>query len=101
MNILGRNIGYDISGVVAYKSNADFANKKKEAWDVVRKSIDEGLPCYGWELGIPEFFVITGYDDTGYYYNGPLNDPDPGYKPWRELGESNIGIIEMYSVRLG
>ncbi len=101
MFTLGRNIGYNVSGVVAFKSGADFAGKKKEAWDLVRKSIDEGLPCYGWELEIPEYCVIVGYDETGYFYNGPMHDPDPGHRPWQEIGESDIGLLEMYNVRLG
>lgn len=101
MFTLGRNIGYDINSVVALKSGDDFAGKKKEAWDFVRKSIDGGIPCYGWELQIPEFYVIAGYDDTGYLYNGPMQDPRTGHRPWQEVGESDIGVIEMHSVRSG
>lgn len=68
---------------------------------MVRKSIDEGMPCYGWELELPEFYVVTGYDDIGYYYNGLLADPIKGPRPWQELGESDIGVLEMYSIKWG
>jgi len=99
---LGKNIGYDFAGgVVAHKSNENFAEKRKEAWDMVRKAIDEGIPCYGWELETPEFYVIKGYDDIGYYYSGGGADPIKGPKPWQELGESDIGLIEMYSIKRG
>ena len=99
---LAKNIGYNFAGgVVAHKSNENFAEKHQEAWDMVRKSIDEGLPCYGWELEIPEFYVIKGYDDVGYYYSGGGADPIKGPKPWQELGESHIGLIEVYSIRRG
>jgi hypothetical protein len=99
---LGKNIGYDFAGVVStHKSDIEFPEKQKEAWDMVRKSIDEGIPCYGWELETAEFYVITGYDDTGYYYNGPGADPIKGPRPWQELGESNIGLVEMYSIKQG
>ena len=102
MFALGKNIGYDFAGgVVAHKSNENFAEKRKEAWDMVRKAIDEGIPCYGWELETAEFYVIKGYDDIGYYYSGGGADPIKGPKPWQELGESDIGLIEMYSIKRG
>lgn len=102
MFALGKNIGYEfVNGVVGFKTNADFAEKQKEAWEKVRKSIDEGIPCYGWELEDPEFYVITGYDDSGYYYIGPGVESEKGPKPWQELGDTGIGIIEVYGLAQG
>ena len=102
MFALGKNIGYDFAGVVsAYKSDMNFSEKQKEAWDMVRKSIDDGIPCYGWELEAAEFYIVKGYDDAGYYYNGPGADPVKGPKPWQELNNTGIGIIGMVSVRRG
>jgi len=98
---LGKNVGYKIDGVNVHKSQGDFGDKQKEAWDLGRRSVDEGTPCYGWELEVPEFYVILGYDDTGYYYSGPGCDLGKGPKPWQELGDTEIGVIEMYSVRPG
>jgi len=99
---LGKNVGYDFAGVVsAHKSVIIMPEKQKEAWDMVRKCIDEGIPCYGWELEVPEFYVIKGYDNTGYYYSGLGADPIKGPKPWQELGNTNIGILGMVGVRRG
>jgi hypothetical protein len=95
---LGKNIGYKIDGVFGMKSADDFAEKQKLAWEHAKSAIDQGLPCYGWELDIPEYYVVYGYDDTGYYFSGPGCDEGKGPKPWQEL---EIGIIEMYSVRVG
>jgi len=98
---LSRNIGYKISGVVGFKGlEKDFGSKQKEAWELVKRSIDQGIPCYGWEMAIPEYYVVYGYDDDGYYFTGPGNVGvlvEEGYKPWRELGASDIGVVEMYS----
>ena len=99
--ILGKNIGYTIDGVLGLKSHDDFAEKKRLAWEKTKQAINEGFPCYGWELDIPEFYVVHGYDDIGYYYSGPLCDNGKGPKPWNELGNSQIGLVEMYSIRLG
>ncbi len=98
---LGHNIGYQIDGVVARKLEPGFADAQKEAWDLVRNSIDNGIPCYGWELEIPEFYVVFGYDDIGYFYSGAGCDLGKGPKPWQELGNTGIGLIEIYRVKPG
>jgi hypothetical protein len=96
---LGRNIGYDfVGGVLGFKTDDDFAEKQKEAWEKTRESIDNNIPCYGWELEQAEFYVVTGYDDTGYYYKGPGIEGEKGPKSWQELGSSDIGIVEMYGI---
>ena len=98
---LGGNLGYTIDGSFAFKSMPDFKEKQKLAWDHIRESIDEGYPCYGWELDMAEFQNIYGYDDVGYYYRGPGSEEGKGPKPWDEVGESEIGVFELYSVRPG
>ncbi len=98
---LGKNIGYTVEGVSGSKSDSDFAEKQKRAWENTKLAIDEGLPCYGWELDIPEYYVVYGYDDEGYYFSGPRCDFSKSPKPWQELGNSQIGVLEMYSVKPG
>lgn len=98
---LGRNLGYDVDGVLGFKANENFAAVQRKAWDHVREKIDQGLPCYGWELEEPEFYVVYGYGDGGYYYSGPGCNEGKGPKPWQELGDTGIGVVEMYSVRPG
>ena len=98
---LGKNIGYEIDGVFSHKQKPDFVPTRKKAWELVKKSIDKGIPCYGWELGVPEFYVVNGYDDVGYYYSGALADPTKMPLPWEKLADTKIGVIEMYSVKSG
>jgi hypothetical protein len=96
---LGKNIGYETDGVYGEKNKEGFEEKKAQAWESTKKALDDGLPCYGWELEIPEYYVVFGYDDTGYFFSGADSDTGEDVKPWNELGETNIGMIEMYSVR--
>jgi hypothetical protein len=96
---LGRNIGYTTDGVLGFKSESDFAEKQEQAWQHARSSIDAGIPCYGWELDVPEYYVVYGYDDEGYYFSGPLCDESKNPKPWKELGDTEIGVLEMYSIK--
>lgn len=96
---LATNFGCRITGIFGHKSEPDFAAKQEAAWVYVRGCLDKDIPCYGWELGIPEFYTIHGYDDVGYYYRGPVCDEGAGPKPWKEVGGSEIGVLEMYSVK--
>jgi len=98
---LGSNLGYKPEVAFGLKRGADFAAKQEAAWTFVRERIDRGLPCYGWELDRPEFYVIYGYDDVGYLYRGPLCQEGAGPKPWQALGDSSIGVLEVYSIERG
>jgi hypothetical protein len=100
MNRLGRNLGYELETVMAFKSDgAALEEGQRRAWSMVRQSVDQGHPCYGWELDIPEYYVVYGYDDVGYYYSGPGCENGTGPKPWTELGDTGIGVLEMYRVQ--
>ena len=96
---LGSNIGYQVNGTWGDKRQPDFPTKQRAAWELTRSSLDQGFPVVGWELAIPEFYVVTGYDDRGYYFNGPGEELGPSPKPWNELGQSEIGMLEMVSIQ--
>lgn len=96
---LAHNMGFEMKGIFAHKSEPEFPKEQEKAWEHVRSSIDSGTPCYGWEVGgIPEFYVIQGYDDVGYYVSGAGSDDGKGPIKWQDVGTSEIGILEMYSV---
>ena len=92
------SLGYEIKGVFGSKHQQDLEALQREAWEFCQKTINSGLPVYAWEIEIPEFYVINGYDETGYYYSGPGADEGKGPKPWDELGDTGIGLVELYSV---
>ncbi len=95
---LSKNIGFTVEGIDGWKGEDNFNEKQRAAWDNTRKAIDDGLPCYGWEFDVPEFYVVFGYDDQGYYYSGPGADDGKGPFPWDKLGISEIGVLAMYRV---
>lgn len=98
---LGSNLGYEITGVKGESTDSNFAEKQKEAWDMVREAIDQGYPCYGWCLNIPDYYVINGYDDVGYYYSGPMSKDFKMPLPWQELGKQEVQVLEAYVVKPG
>jgi len=107
---LAPNLGYRSEGVKFSRKDANvnwskkdadgvFSEKQKEAWNIVRASIDGGLPCYGFELQHPDFYVINGYDDTGYFYKQHPSQPGDGHLEWQKLGTWDVKVIEVYSVK--
>ncbi len=95
---LGLNVGFSVEGVFAAKNSPDFAEKQEAAWNTVRGWIDAGIPCYGWELDIPEYYTVHGYDETGYYYWDMVANGPAGPKPWQELGDTGIGFLLLYKL---
>ncbi|MGD8751852.1 MAG: hypothetical protein PVG14_10545, partial [Anaerolineales bacterium] len=97
---LGRNLGYETDGIFgAQGMEGDFTELQRRAWEFTRQAINAGLPVYGWELEIPEFYVVHGYDEIGYYYSGVGADDGKGPKPWSELGITGIGMVELYRLK--
>ncbi len=95
---LAANIGYLVEGVTGHVSERDFEAKQKIAWALVTGCIDTGMPCYGWELAIPEWYVISGYDDGGYYYSGPGADESRMPLDPQELARTEIGWLHVNCV---
>lgn len=87
---LGENIGYILEGVSGWKGDQDLAQLQEQAWEHVKNALDQETPCYGWELDIPEFYIIFGYDDAGYYISGPGCDDGKGPVPWQKLGAPHL-----------
>jgi hypothetical protein len=95
---LGGNLGYSINGLFADNRQTGWQEKQAEAWDLARKALDKDLPVVGWELAIPEFYLVNGYDEVGYYYDGPGANLGASPKPWNDLGNTGIGMLEIFSV---
>jgi hypothetical protein len=95
---LAPNLGYKVDGIFASKSSPTFPKEQEKAWAHVKACIDNDIPCYGWELDAPEFYVINGYNDIGYFCSGPSHNETTGPRPWQDVGKSQIGILEIHSV---
>lgn len=67
---LCNNLGYTVNGVYGFKTDDDFLVKQRMAWENTRNAIDRGFPCYGYNLAIPEYYVVYGYEKEGYLFTG-------------------------------
>jgi len=98
---LGANLGYRTEAICSHRGQEGFEAAVETAWQRVRAALDDDFPCIGWEMKIPEFYVICGYDHKGYLFNGPLCDGVEGPHPWKTVGGSEIGALEIYIVKPG
>jgi hypothetical protein len=96
LNEVGPNVGFRLDGVYAHRGSEEFEAKQEQAWALVRDALDRGFPCYAWDLSVPEYYVVNGYDDTGYYFSGCDCPDGAGPFPWRELGTRDTGFLEAY-----
>ncbi len=93
------NLGGKIETISQWKPQTkDFTKVQEEVWNLVRRSIDAGNPCYLFGFGIHDYFVIYGYDDTGYYCSGPGCDRGTGPIPWQTLGDNDVPWIDLHAV---
>jgi RNA polymerase sigma factor (sigma-70 family) len=95
---LSEMVGARTGQIHSYRGRSDLDPTREAAWAYVRGCLDRGIPCFGWELGCPEYQVIYGYDDEGYYFQGPSAEEGAGPIPWQKLATSEIGVLELYSV---
>jgi hypothetical protein len=96
---LAERAGCQLEVLTAHKSQPDFHQRQEEVWAKVRLAMDNAFPCYGWELEIPEFYVVDGYDQVGYHFRGPGCSEGKGPLAWQSLGDTGIGVLEMIIVR--
>lgn len=72
--------------------------KRLEAIQVIQKSIDNGIPAISWDIGIPEWGLITGYDDEKQLFstlsiNGGTDD-----MPYDVLGKRELPLLSVLTV---
>jgi len=98
MTELSMNGGCNIESIVSHKFQKGFEDAQKKAWNRVRYAVDRGLPAFGWEMAIPEYYVIYGYDKKRYIFHGPMRQNTISRVAWDELGKTEIGFLEIYII---
>ncbi|QGQ99326.1 hypothetical protein EHS13_32920 [Paenibacillus psychroresistens] len=96
---VGHNLGFATYGESGMVHDADFKLKQSRAFENTKRAIDQGFPCFGYKLGVPEYYVVKGYDEEGYYFSGFGTDPlevvgeisDPEIQ---EILNRVVGIVE-------
>lgn len=101
MNSMVSNLGGKVEVLIDWATDPnELANNQEKAWNLIRKAIDEGKPCFVFGFGMPEYYIIYGYDDTGYYASGSGCDRGAGPIPWKDLGKSSVGVLDVHCISL-
>ncbi|NLU51746.1 MAG: hypothetical protein GXX10_02625 [Clostridiaceae bacterium] len=81
--------------------------KQQDAINVIKSSIDRGIPAVSWDIGIPEWGLITGYDDEKQVFytlainenkSDPTSPDDRSEMPYETLGKREIPILSVLTV---
>lgn len=78
--------------------------KRLEAIANIKKSIDAGIPAISWDIGVPEWGLITGYDDNMQMFstlaiNEGCGDSINGSQmAYDQLGKREIPILSVLTV---
>jgi hypothetical protein len=63
------NLGCKLEQVAARPGDPDYARRREEAIKRIRRSIDHNVPAIVYDLQLPEFGLVKGYDDrAGLFY---------------------------------
>ena len=71
--------------------------KRLEAIANIKKSIDNGIPAVSWDIGVPEWGLITGYDDEKQVF-ATLAVNGEGELAYDSLGKRELPILSVLTV---
>ena len=103
------NGGFTCDYVGRYWGQDDIEKQKRlEAISIIKKSIDNGIPAISWDIGVPEWGLITGYDDETQIFstlaiNASQADPtsaayDETQMPYDTLGKRELPLLSVLTI---
>jgi hypothetical protein len=72
--------------------------KRLEAIEVIKRSIDQGIPAVVWDIGVPEWGLVTGYDDKRETFVTLAINLSEGGMAYDTLGKREIPILSALTV---
>lgn len=84
---LAENLGVRVRGIHRVEDPLDRDALIESAWSHARRAIDNGFPCFSFEIDEQhEHAIIFGYDETGYLTHG-WHQRGKRPIPWAKLGQ--------------
>lgn len=71
--------------------------RRQQAHAHIKASIDRGIPAIAWDLGVAEWGLIVGYDDTRMQY-AYIDVTGEGMLDYDKLGQREIPILSVLTV---
>lgn len=91
------NLGFTCKSIGEPNLTPPTPRQLQEALLFVQSSIDTGIPVMAWDLFVPEFGIIYGYDDSQQLLNCKDTAED-GLLPYHKLGRGRIGELFVLGV---
>jgi hypothetical protein len=88
-----QNLGFSVLTAGKQTNSPPTPEELEEAISYIQDSIDRGVPALGWDLFIPEWGVIYGYDDEKRVFRCRDMEKD-GELPYEKLGRGEA--TELY-----
>ena len=71
INEVVKNCGGILSELSSYSSKINGYDNHEEMFEKIKSAIDMAFPCYIFNNDKLQYYLIVGYDETGYYYIEP------------------------------
>lgn len=72
--------------------------RRLKAIEIIRKSIDNGIPAVSWDISVPEWGLITGYDDAAESFSTLAVNGSESPLPYDKLGKRDLPILSVLTV---
>lgn len=72
--------------------------RRLEAIDIIRQSIDKGIPAISWDIGVCEWGLIIGYDDEAERFAVLPITGQEGEMDYARLGRRELPILNVLTV---
>ncbi|MBP1906102.1 hypothetical protein J2Z32_002751 [Paenibacillus turicensis] len=92
-----KNLGFMCESMGEPNFMSPSPEELQQALIFVQSNIDRGIPVMAWDLFVPEFGVIYGYDDKKQLLNCKDTAQD-GLLPYAKLGRGRIGELFMMGI---
>jgi len=91
------NLGFNCRAIGAPNFTPPSPEELQEALRFTQNCIDHGVPVMAWDLFVPEFGVIYGYDDQQQQLTC-LDTAQDGNLPYVKLGRGRIGELFLMGI---
>lgn len=93
------NGGLTCDYVGRYWEQEDIEEERRlEAIKIIKASIDRGIPAVSWDIGVPEWGLITGYDDDRQVLYTLAITMERPEMPYNVLGKRELPILSVLTV---
>ena len=73
-------------------------SRRLQAKEQILSSLEKGIPAICWDIGLPEWGLITGYDDSRKLFHTLAVTGEKGELPYERLGKGDIPILNVLTI---